>query len=267
MNAHRRKRKTNSPSSLLALATSLVILVYVVAAWWKRVSYTGSSHGLETVQQTYMDISTRRNDSSVIIDRAYVFYASNDAYACGALINMARLRRLDGGMPEGVGLILLASDVVSSSIRDIATNQLDGMVYNLSSFGGEYHMAPSDGHSPHYSDSFAKFLAFLLTPYKRLIVMDADSLILRPPHHLLALSELTPYAAPKAYWYENATHLQDTAFWKVPGLKTRPDFLTTWLLSVSRIIFPHVDRLARCSSSFSLLLHLMLIYIDARHLM
>ena len=69
---------------------------------------------------------------------AYVFYASDDAYACGALVNMARLQKT---LPRDVDLIMVAFDSVSTSIREIATQRLDALVYNTSSFGKEYDMA------------------------------------------------------------------------------------------------------------------------------
>lgn len=51
---------------------------------------------------------------------AYVFYASNDAYACSALVNMARLHKT---LPENVDLVMIAFDSVSSAIRDVAVRR------------------------------------------------------------------------------------------------------------------------------------------------
>jgi hypothetical protein len=66
-------------------------------------------------------------------DRAYVFYASNDQYGCGAVVNMARLRRLGGGLPSGVGMLLLATDGVSAAVRRAAERE-GGEVINTTSF-------------------------------------------------------------------------------------------------------------------------------------
>ena len=97
---------------------------------------------------------------------------------------------------------------------------------------------PLGKFSEYYQESSNKFLAFLLpnTTYRRIILMDADCLILRPPNHLFELPDDIPYAAPKAYWYWNNPQYQDTAFWQVPELRlSRQDFLTSWIMSVSAI--------------------------------
>lgn len=41
---------------------------------------------------------------------AYAFYASDSRYACSALVNMARLRSLGGGLPPDTDLVLLLTD-------------------------------------------------------------------------------------------------------------------------------------------------------------
>jgi hypothetical protein len=146
---------------------------------------------------------------------AYVFYASDDTYACGALVNMARLQKT---LPRDVDLIMVAFDSISNSIREIATQRLGALIYNSSSFGKEYDMGFPIGRHQHYRHCFLKFLAFLLPreTYLRLIMMDADSLILRPPHHLFNLPDELPLAVPSAYWL-------------------RPQYIsvTNWLMSVS----------------------------------
>lgn len=145
---------------------------------------------------------------------AYVFYASDDAYACSALVNMARLKKT---LPEDVDLIMVAFESVSSAIRDVAVHRLGGLVYDTSSFGMEYDMGAPIGQYLHYRHCFLKFLAFLLPndKYRRLIMLDSDSLILRAPHHLFHLPDELPLAVPSAYWL-------------------RPQFVgvTNWLMSV-----------------------------------
>ncbi|TFJ82793.1 hypothetical protein NSK_005869 [Nannochloropsis salina CCMP1776] len=89
--------------------------------------------------------------------------------------------------------------------------------------------------SGYYNESGNKFLAFLLptTIYRRLILLDADCLILRAPHHLFELPDEIPYAAPKAYWYWKKRKFQDSAFWKVRSLRrSRQDFLTSWFMTI-----------------------------------
>lgn len=169
---------------------------------------------------------------------AYVFYATNDGYACSALLNMMRLRRLEDGLPSNIDLILIVSNAVSREIRHTAIEDVGAKVFNASSFHPQM-VRPLGKYSHFYTESSNKFLAFLLpnTTYRRIILMDADCLVLRPPHHLFDLPDEIPFAAPKAYWYWNNSHFQDTAFWNVPELrKSRQDFLTSWLMSVSAVI-------------------------------
>jgi alpha-N-acetylglucosamine transferase len=165
---------------------------------------------------------------------AYVFYAANDGYACSAIVNMMRLRRLGEGLPSDVDLILIASDGLSKEIRHVAIETAQAYVYNATSFPAQLPQ-PLGHMSGYYNESGNKFLAFLLptTIYRRLILLDADCLILRAPHHLFELPDEIPYAAPKAYWYWKKRKFQDSAFWKVRSLRrSRQDFLTSWFMTV-----------------------------------
>jgi alpha-N-acetylglucosamine transferase len=181
---------------------------------------------------------------------AYVFYAATDPYGCSALVNMARLRRLGGGVSPAVDLILIASDKLLPSIAQAAAERLHAVVYNSSSF--PLHLAAPVGRDAYYyQDSFNKFLGFLLPSnvYRRIILMDPDCLIFRPPHHLFELPDEIPFAAPKAYWYWNNPHYQDTAFWRVPELRlSRQDFLTSWIMSVRAF-----DQRVHLSSNMALI--------------
>lgn len=169
---------------------------------------------------------------------AYVFYASNDAYCCAAMVNMARLRRFNGlhSLPENVDLALIVSEGVSEHMQRMAQDQWGALVYKRGEFGPEHAMVgPLGKFGQYYKDCFQKFLAFLLPAdvYRRLVVLDADCLILRPPHHLFDLPDDLPLAAPPAYWYWNRPNYQDTAFWQEGKLRqSRQDFLTTWIMSV-----------------------------------
>ena len=161
---------------------------------------------------------------------AYVFYVSDDAYACSALVNMARLQPT---LPRDVDLIMIAFDSVFTSIRDVATKRLGALVHNTSNFGKEYDMGiPIGQHREKYRHCFLKFLAFLLPSetYRRLIMMDADSLVLHPPHHLFDLPDELPLAVPSAYWL-------------------RPQFVsvTNWFMSVSRQQLGNMSRKRVCT--------------------
>lgn len=150
---------------------------------------------------------------------AYAFYVSNDAYGCGALVNMARLIEVGGGLPPAIDLIMIAKDgAVSDRILSIAEKEMHAKIYFASGFGPDVDMGTPVGVHTHYRDCFLKFLAFLLPAdtYRRLILIDTDSLVLRPPNHLFHLPDELPIAAPKAYWLGPDQHI-----------------VTDWLLSVS----------------------------------
>lgn len=177
---------------------------------------------------------------------AYVFYAANEAYCCAALVNLARLRRFNGthALPRNVDLVLIVSEAVSPAMQAIARETWGALVYQASSFGAAPGVRlidpPLGKFADYYRDSFQKFLAFLLPAdvYKRLVVLDADCLILRPLHHLFTFPDELPLAAPPAYWYWQRAHFQDTAFWQDPTLRqSRQDFLTTWIMSVGGAAF------------------------------
>ena len=149
---------------------------------------------------------------------AYVFYAAEDAYACSALVNMARLRRF--GLPANVDLVMLAHDTVSSTLREVAQEKFGALIYESSSFGGDAAMSSPTGElAGYYRHCFQKLMVFLLPQdvYRRVILMDADSLILRPPHHLFHLPEELPFALPQGYW-----------------LLPDEDTLTSWFMSVRK---------------------------------
>jgi alpha-N-acetylglucosamine transferase len=149
---------------------------------------------------------------------AYVFYAAEDMYACSALVNMARLKRF--GLPPNVDLIMIAHDTVSMAIQQAAQEKFGALIYETKSFGEETRMgSPIGSHSGYYQHCFQKLMVFLLPDdvYRRVILMDADSLILRPPYHLFQLPDELPFALPKGYW-----------------LRPVEDKLTSWFMSVSR---------------------------------
>lgn len=179
---------------------------------------------------------------------AYVFYVADDAYGCGALVNMARLREAEGGLPDNVDLVMVAKDgAVSESILEKAEHELGGIVYPTSSFGeGADFIAPVGGLSGYYNDCFLKFRAFLLPPdvYQRLILIDTDSLIIRPPHHLFRLPDELPLAAPSAYWLRPTYVSVTNWFLSVRRHINTPIRLTTYthFLSLTRVIYQRHNR-------------------------
>ena len=211
-------RSENRASALKARSACFLISIALLAISSPLILHITSLVSLATENDfEAVPPTTVRKTSGVGKRCAYVFYASDNAYACSALVNMARLQKT---LPRGVDLIMIAFDSVSTSIREVATERLGALVHNTSRFGKEYDMGvPIGQHREKYHHCFLKFLAFLLPSetYRRLIMMDADSLILRPPHHLFDLPDELPLAVPSAYWL-------------------RPHFVsvTNWFMSVSQ---------------------------------
>ena len=148
---------------------------------------------------------------------AYVFYAAENQYACSALVNMARLKKF--GLPRQVDLIMIVHKTVSAEMCQIAQETFGALIYDTKSFGEESHMgSPIGTHSGYYQHCFQKLMVFLLPSeiYRRVILLDADSLILRAPHHLFQLPSELPFALPKGYW-----------------LRPKEDKLTNSFMSVS----------------------------------
>ena len=211
-------RRGNRISALKAWSACFLVSLVLLAISSPLILHSTSLVSLGAKTDFAAVPSTTVGNTNGIEKRcAYVFYVSDDAYACSALVNMARLQPT---LPRDVDLIMIAFDSVSTSIREVATERLGALVHNTSSFGKEYDMGiPIGQHREKYRHCFLKFLAFLLPSetYRRLIMMDADSLVLRPPHHLFDLPDELPLAVPSAYWL-------------------RPHFVsvTNWFMSVSR---------------------------------
>lgn len=203
--------KTTASAMKLARFMALPIILVIIRLHWRYWQILSSRE----------NVPAARYESTfpAPLRYAYVFYVADDAYACGALVNMVRLREADGGLPGNVDLVMVAKDgAVSTAILEIAKRKLGAIIYPSSSFGPDADMGvPKGGLAHYYRDCFLKFRAFLLPSdvYERLILIDTDSLILRPPHHLFKLPAELPLAAPSAYWL-------------------RPQYVsvTNWLLSV-----------------------------------
>lgn len=128
---------------------------------------------------------------------AYVFYATNSAYACSAIVNFHRLKHtLNTTVP---GILLASSGVSNTTLAAARTAGLEVI-----------HDEPpplAPGGVVYYSQVLLKLRALNLRAVKprlrRIIVLDADQLILKNLDHLFALPE-AEIAAPLAYWQEGS---------------------------------------------------------------
>lgn len=124
---------------------------------------------------------------------SYVFYATNDEYACSGLVNVQRLQTI---FHTTARIVLLAAPAVSEPFLAAFRAR------NVTVF---IHEAPplADDRVPYYQEVLLKLVSFKLHHFdlsiKRVLVLDADQLILRPLDDLFGLPEVD-VAAPRAYW-------------------------------------------------------------------
>jgi hypothetical protein len=141
-------------------------------------------------------LSTALNNSKTPSPNAYVFYATSDTYACSALVNIDRLRNF--ATPHRIVLI------VNSDVSDAYLSAF--MSLNVTVIEHEVPPLP-DGGIPYYESCLLKLVSFNIhnlipkdqAPLDRVLVLDADQLILKPLDHLFLLPEVD-LAAPRAYW-------------------------------------------------------------------
>lgn len=124
---------------------------------------------------------------------AYVFYATSNAYACSALVNIHRLRTL---FNSTIPVIMLASSGVSKMTVSVMEQHDIEIIRDKPP-----PIAPES--SPYYSLVLLKLRALRLHQIKpnlkRIQIFDADQLIMKNPESLFELPPVD-VAAPLAYW-------------------------------------------------------------------
>jgi hypothetical protein len=119
---------------------------------------------------------------------AYVFYATNHAYAIAVLVFVRLLRRL--GIRGDADLLLLHLPLPAQLVTKVREV---GMVPVL---------VPSLPYVdyPYFKDCLVKLRIFQLIEYDRVVYVDADAVPLKSLDDLLALPFDGTIAAPRAYW-------------------------------------------------------------------
>lgn len=124
---------------------------------------------------------------------AFVFYATEDDYACGVLVNIDRLVNIFRTRHR---IFVLVSKGVSSQYLD-AFRKFNTTI----SIEEAPKLHPES--NIYYSDCLIKLLSFKLhqidATLKRVVVLDSDQLILRNLDHVFELPPVD-LAAPRAYW-------------------------------------------------------------------
>ncbi|KAJ9666299.1 hypothetical protein H2201_003487 [Coniosporium apollinis] len=124
---------------------------------------------------------------------AYVFYATQNEYACSVLVNIDRLQNLFHTTHR---IFVLASPKVSAPF--IHALEARNVTVSVQS-------APPLAHGSvgYYEDCLLKLLGFRMheidPTLKRVLVLDADQLIVNSLDHVFELPEVD-LAAPRAYW-------------------------------------------------------------------
>ncbi|TKX23267.1 acetylglucosaminyltransferase-like protein [Elsinoe australis] len=125
---------------------------------------------------------------------AYVFYATEDAYACGVLINIDRLQN---GFKTKHRIFVLMTRDLSRAYRDaFAARNVTVSVQNAPKM-------PSSS-AAYYVNCLVKLYAFKMhhidPSLRRVLMIDSDQLILQNLDHLFADLPEVDLAAPRAYW-------------------------------------------------------------------
>lgn len=119
---------------------------------------------------------------------AYVFYATNDAYAAAAIIAATALRRTGAG--RDIGFVFIHHGVSPAMVtRARHASFITKEVEPLRFTRGKY-----------YRDCLTKLRIFQLVEYERVVFIDADTLPLQNLDHLFTLPLTRAIAAPRAYW-------------------------------------------------------------------
>ena len=125
---------------------------------------------------------------------AYVFYATEDTYACSVLVN---IHRLQNELNTTLAIHVLTTPVVSTRFRE-AMSATGAIVHVL-----EPPPLPKTAES-YYKDSLLKLRAFemhqLVPGLTRVLAFDADQLIMRNLDHLFSDLPIVDLASPRAYW-------------------------------------------------------------------
>lgn len=124
---------------------------------------------------------------------AYVFYATQDNYACSVLVNINRLNNVFNTSHRII--VLVKPDLPTSFLTALTAQNATVIPYEPPPL--------ADSNVPYYQDVLLKLVGFRLHHYipslKRVLILDSDQLILQSLDHVFGLPEVD-IAAPRAYW-------------------------------------------------------------------
>lgn len=139
------------------------------------------------------------------LENAYLFYATENAYACAALVNIHRLNTIFSTKYRIIALVTpdLSKEYISA-FESLGATVIIRDPPPLHSESNEY-----------YTGCLLKLLSFqiheIIPSIHRILVLDSDQLILKDLDRLFDLPE-ADLAAPHAYWLPSKEPAISTAF-------------------------------------------------------
>jgi len=138
---------------------------------------------------------------------AYVFYATQDTYACSVLVNIHQLQIVHK-TPHRIFVLIT---------KDISANYISALSSTGATLSLQNPPALREGTegNVYYKDCLLKLFGFKMhhidPSLKKAIVLDSDQLIVKSLDHLFHMDDLdVDLAAPRAYWIDKKTF--STAF-------------------------------------------------------
>ncbi|KPM44440.1 hypothetical protein AK830_g2069 [Neonectria ditissima] len=135
--------------------------------------------------------------AATITDSAYVFYATQDSYACSVLVNTHLLKMVHHSNHRIV--VFLSKDVSAKYHRSLKALGVEVIK--------EQPMPLHSNSNDYYRGCLLKLAAFRMheidPSLRRLVVLDADQLILRSLDKVFDLPPADFYA-PSAYWIDDS---------------------------------------------------------------
>ncbi|KAF2160068.1 hypothetical protein M409DRAFT_29515 [Zasmidium cellare ATCC 36951] len=159
-----------------------------IAGLWTASKYQERKNGLIRAADSRATFANREEHGF-----AFVFYATNDLYACSVLVNIRKLQQLGSAYP--VHVLVSSSRVGEDSLSAFASENVTVHLQDV--------LPLRDGIF-YYEDCLVKLHAFkmhILSPgLRRVLILDADQLIMQNLDHLFHGIPVTDLAAPRAYW-------------------------------------------------------------------
>lgn len=180
--------------TIILMFPFIYVFWYMVVQTWPE----GSSEEISAEDLRVPVVLSEIPFDKSIENYAYVFYATSNAYACSALVNIHRLRTV---FYSEIPVIMLASSGVSNStVSAIRRNGVEVI--------RDEPPPIAPGGAQYYNGVLLKLRALRLHQIKprlkRIQIFDADQLIMKSPESLFELPAID-VAAPLAYWLGNGT--------------------------------------------------------------